>query len=393
MKHRTSACEEQLVFLYRSPEDETDYFTERNIELAKRLALLTGRRFVSEFRSDLEEAPPDAFWFLHGPITPVEARLIGLRGQDFFGGVAERIHAQKSVFHTPLRGSSAIPETFPSSFTNYLLHQGILLPGYTAFTRLEAREAFERLQGAGYRVRFKSALGAGGKGHGIVDTRSTLESKMSRITESELHTYGVVLEANVIGPGGVPPESLSGGWIEVDGRTYSYVGRMSFIPGSPRSDYVGTEIYIGRGSPDKLRPPTYRYWLPLLRMLCAFREANRLLPSFTATRCNYNFVRGYLDHVVAHRQERDTGVVIGATEPTFRAGGATSAELLGMEFLDNNLDVELFHLRSQQLWGKDVNVPAGQNVRVIYEGLSTGKDGIPLPASATVEIIGSRRSR
>jgi hypothetical protein len=354
------------VYLYEpAPQPGVEYFSDRNVGLAKYLASITTREFGGEFNAATAEIPDDAFWFLHGPIPPEEAAQLEITGRNFFGGITDLLHAQKSVFHTPVPGAETIPDNFPSSFVEYLDKNKVLLPGYTAFSAHDAHTACDLLAARGYVPRFKDPLMSASKGQYRLESHDQLVALLEAKDEAALAQCGVVIEANMIGKADGELDSLSGGWVEIDGRTNTSVGFMTFAENITPFSIISSDRFVIRG--DDPRP-----FLGLVderyhgeaELLSVFRDANLLIPELRATRRNYNFIQGSFE-----RSDGTPGeTALKASEPTFRPGGATGAELLARDYLDKHPESDVVHVKCEIHYGDRSEIKIPEDAIMIHEG-------------------------
>jgi hypothetical protein len=216
-----------------------------------------------------------------------------------------------------------------------------------------------------------------------------LTNLLSKQSESDLSKWGVVLEANIVGANDRELDSLSGGWFEIDGEIYSYVGFMSFIDNDSGFGYSGTEMYLIKGYPSDLLAYTSPDYSDVAKILNIFIDANELLPGFLSTRCNYNFVRGKFDGDARDDQH----LVLAATEPTFRPGGATAAEFLGKQFLDRHPHTKVVHVRSRFHWGKRENLKLSKDSVVFFDGTLKGRGNLDYPIQVYAEILTTKQNK
>src|SRR5437667_7430043 len=130
-------------------------------ELARRLAVIKGYDFAEEF--DPARRYPGALYFVPNDtlVGLAAARKLGIQNeQDLFGGVVPfPFAATKTITHPLPDADSRSPEGWSQEFASRV--RGVVLPGYSAFARRDARIAGVRLLGLG-RVRIKHPTGMGG---------------------------------------------------------------------------------------------------------------------------------------------------------------------------------------------------------------------------------------
>lgn len=380
----------QTIYLYEpEPIENVEYFNERNVGLAKFLAEMTGRDYGGEYVLRAENAvPKNAYWFLHGPVTPKEAEKLGINKVNYYGGVTDFLHAQKSVFHIPIPDASYVPVNFPLNFVDFLRKEDVLLPGYTVFAKKDAKIAYRLLSDQGYIVRVKDPIQSTMKGQYRISSEEELDAVLKTLSNDSILKYGLVLEVNMVSGSEKDLDSTSAGWYDIDDTTYYYVGFMNFEETITPFSYVGTDMFTVRKKDKSLLSEFQNgQYADEYKMLNVFQEANRLLEGFRATRCNYNFIRGYLETKDGH----ETSEKVFATEPTYRPGGATAAEFLAKQYLDEHTDEKMVHARTRFHYGPKEDIDINANYFMVHDGKyeGTGRNGttISTPVQVYAEIM------
>jgi hypothetical protein len=199
-----------------------------------------------------------------------------------------------------------------------------VLPGYTAFTKLDIKLGAERLRNQGYTARGKKALATSGDDQHVFRSPNNLQNALDNLSDAELKRYGYVVEAN-LKPQTV--RTLIVGQIMVNGITVSYVGEQKTI--ADTRDVLhqgGTVIHYCRGD----FPELLKYARRDKNMRLAIKQAQHfdrlaqdILPMFGSRR-SYDVVQG----------ETEDGVFrSGVTDQTWRVGGPSGTEVLVLQAL------------------------------------------------------------
>lgn len=298
-------------------------------ELASRLAAIKGYDFAGEY--DPARRYSDPLYFVPNDtlVGIDEAGALGINGeQDLFGGVVPfAFAATKAITHPLPDADSSAPEGWSSEFHGRV--RDVVLPGYSAFAKREARIAGMRLLELG-RVRLKLPAGIGGLGQSVVDDERALDAELESLDDDALARDGLVLEQDLAE---VVTHSI--GQVAVDGMRASYCGVQRLTTNHHGEQvYGGSDLTVVRGGFDRLLK------LSLVReVVSAIGQARdyhtAAMTSFRdmfASRCNYDVAQG-----VDNLGQRRSGVL----EQSWRVGGASAAELAALEAFraDRSLDV------------------------------------------------------
>lgn len=283
------------------------------------------------------------------------ARGMGICGvEDFFGGVVPHAFVATKVISHPLvdeRGA-ARPQGWSTRFAGEV--GDAVLPGFSCFGADEAMRA-GRLMLDGGPVRLKPVTATGGRGQIVVDSAQALDGCIGAMDRGALERHGLVLEANLQGP-----ITWSVGQVRVAGMVVSYYGVQRTTTGNAGEEvYGGSDLVMRRGDFDALIAAIVS---PSLRR--AIGQARRYhqavvdcYPGFFASRLNYDVAQGADDSGQWHS---------GVLEQSWRVGGATGAELAGLEAF--RADHALHEVRAScfEVYGPSVPVPDG--AIVAYQG-------------------------
>jgi hypothetical protein len=228
-----------------------------------------------------------------------------------------------------------------------------VLPGFTAFSKSDAREAAERLLLAGP-ARVKPVRATGGRGQVVVRDAAEFDSVINSLPEDEIAQHGVVLEQNL-----TEVETFSIGMVRVGGITTSYVG----VQNTTKSNtgelvYGGSNLFCVRGDFNKLArqelDAAQKQALSQARLYDAF--VSICYPGFLASRRNYD---------VAFGRAPGGEWVSGVLEQSWRLGGASGAEIAAVSLFAEQPELEAVWASTVERYGLH-DVPPG--ARVLYQG-------------------------
>lgn len=288
--------------------------------IATKIAALKGSHYLGHY--DAERHRPELLYFL--PIETLlvqQAQQLGIqRVEHLFGGiVAHDFMTTKSITHPLIDAKAIAPVGWSSEFPTAVA--SAVLEGYTAFSIDDARIAATRLL-QNNPVRIKSALGIGGSGQYLICTGEELEPSLQRLDRQEVECYGVVLEQHL-----ERVNTLSVGQVELEGIDIAYFGTQRLTKNHRgEAVYGGSTLHIVRGTLETL---TAMYLPPGLHEAIAQaylydNAAHRHLTGLVASRRNYDIAQG-LDRNCIQRS--------GVLEQSWRAGGATPAEIAAIEVM------------------------------------------------------------
>jgi hypothetical protein len=323
----------------------TEHEIAARVAVAKALAGLKGFEFGGGYTASMRRN--GALYFV--PSTTLlsdEARALGIRGEeDLFGGVVPYpFVATKSIAH-PLAGPGAHqPEGWSEAFAERV--RDVVLPGFTAFTREDAREAARTLLEDGP-VRIKHGRGMGGKGQVVIERAADLAPALDAIDADELAENGLVLEPNL---GDLTTYSV--GQVCVGAMRASYCGTQKATrDNSGELVYGGSDLLLVRGTYDELArlslPPEVQ---TAIRQAQTFDAAAKQFDGMFASRRNYDVLRG--------RDARGRWHC-GVLEQSWRIGGASGPEVAALEAFRADPRLRAVHARSTESYGADAKPPAG----------------------------------
>lgn len=281
-------------------------------------------------------------------------RALSIQGEnDFFGGlVAQPFMGTKAISHPLHSAATSRPEGWTDRF--HAIAAGAVLPGYTAFSIQDALVAGTEMLRSGT-IRVKPVRARAGRGQSVITRLDELQALLDHIDESELATWGLVLEENL-----TDVLTYSVGQVRLGGIVASYCGTQQLTrDNSGELVYGGSDLRVVRGE----YPALQQLGLPapfLLAVQCAQqyeRAALESLPGIVLSRRNYDIAEG-----TNSRGERVTGVL----EQSWRIGGASGAEVLAVEILSADESLAQVRTSTLEIYGQDAEPPAG--AIVVYSG-------------------------
>lgn len=341
-------------------------------ELARQIAELKGTQFAGEF--DEACAYPDHRYLIpDDTLTVTEARKLGVRSaRDLYGGVVPfSFVATKLIAHGLPDGARVSPPGWSRAFSAHTA--SLVLPGYSAFSREDARKAARELWEGG-RVRVKRPHGIGGAGQAVVADSDQLEAELDALGDETLQTEGIVIERHLD-----RIETFSVGQIALDDMVASYYGIQHLtVNNHGHHVYGGTDLVVVRGDFNALE----RLALPqdvgeAVAKARAFDAAVQTdYAGFFASRRNYD---------VAHGLDKAGVRYCGVLEQSWRVGGATGAEIAALRTFRAEPEAYLVCASTREIYGEDVRLPAG--ACVVYCGV----DAQVGPITKYYALEGTRR--
>jgi hypothetical protein len=297
-------------------------------------------------RQELYFVPSDALERRHAE------RELGIGGEsDLFGGVVPQAYvATKIITHALLGREADAPEGWSEAFAERVADA--VLPGYSVFTRADARRAALLLLERGP-VRFKPARETGGRGQLVVRAGREVNDVLARLDDAGIGE-GLVVEQNL-----EAVSTLSVGQVRVGGVRASYHGvqRLTLDHGGA-AVYGGSDLFVVRGGYDELLAT-----VPHGHVQTAIEQAKRYdeaadacFSGFYASRRNYDIAQG--------RSARGVWLS-GVLEQSWRIGGASGAEVCALEAFAEDPGLTAVRAASTEVYG-DTPVPPG--ARLYYQG-------------------------
>lgn len=323
-------------------------------ELARQIAELKGMPFSGEYDKRCAHPGPH-YWVPDDTLTLAEAHTLGVRSaRDLYGGVVPfPFVATKLIAHGLPVGATAAPQGWSNAFSEQTA--SLVLPGYAAFSREDARAAGRALLASGP-VRVKRADGIGGAGQAMVETPDQLEAELDALSDAMLRLQGIVIERHLNAI-----ETFSAGQVLFDNITASYFGVQHLtVNNHGHQVYGGTDLLVVRGDFDALaRLPLSEDGREAIAKARAFDTAvQNGYAGFFASRRNYD---------VAHGIDEAGKRCCGVLDQSWRVGGATGAEIGALRLFITEPDAHVVHASTHEVYGEDVQLPAG--ACLLYEGV------------------------
>jgi hypothetical protein len=311
---------------------------------AKTIGQIKGYDFRGQYEPRCDYSEP--LFFVPGDTLLLdEASSLGIHSpNDLYGGVVPYLFVKtKAITHGLVDRHAERPLGWSTAFAERV--REIVLPGYTVFSNRDARVAARRMLTRGP-IRLKKPLSASGKDQTVVATLNELDAVLDKITADEMATYGLVLEENLR-----QVRTWSVGEVGVGSLTISYHGiQRTVTDNQGRPVYGGSELVCVRGGPEVLdalpMSPEIRAAVAAARRYDAATEE---FHGFTASRRNYDVASG----IGADGRPRS-----GVLEPSWRIGGASSAELMALAAFARNPSLEIVRASHVEEYGKGCQAPA-----------------------------------
>jgi hypothetical protein len=277
-----------------------------------------------------------------------DADALGVRSaKDLCGGIVPYPFVQtKAISHRLVDATAARPDGWSPAFAERI--KDVVLPGYTAFGRDDARRAARRLLEHGA-VRAKRPRAAGGNGQSTLRAMRDADALLETLSDGDLADHGLLFEVHLDGV-----TTLSIGRVTLDDATIAYYGRQRVTrDNSGRCVYGGSELTCVRGG-----------WTVLQRLPLpsSVRTAVRQARVYDEATIEYG--------VVASRRNYDVGQGVdsagrprsGVFEASWRVGGATPAEIAALETFARDPSIELVDASTVETYGADATPPPGAAV-------------------------------
>jgi hypothetical protein len=311
---------------------------------AKAIAKLKGYEFGGHYDAACDYSGP-LFFVPDDTLLLDEAACLGIRSPtDLYGGVVPHLFVKtKAITHGLVDRDAERPPGWSTAFAERV--QEIVLPGYTAFSNRDARVAAGRMLVRGP-IRVKKPLSASGKDQTVVTTLNELDAVLEKVSADEMVAYGLVLEENLR-----LVRTLSVGEVAVSNLRISYYGTQRTVADNEgRPVYGGSELVCVRGGWKILdalpMSPEVRAAVAAARR---YDEATGEFHGFAASRRNYDVAQGI---------GTDGWPRSGVLEPSWRVGGASSAELAALAAFARDPWLKMVRASHVEEYGKGRRAPA-----------------------------------
>ena len=320
--------------------------------VAESIAQLNGHRYTGVFDAN-KHSSADVFLVPDDTLMFDEARKLGIQSpRQLYGAVVRcPVARTKAITHRLISTHAAQPHGWSAAFAENV--SNAVLPGYTAFNTDDARTAAMRLLSRGP-VRIKEPLGDGGHGQTVVSTIVELNALLEKLTIEKIERHGLLLETNLR-----RVTTRSVGYTIVGDRTIAYHGTQRSVTNNHGlSVYGGSHLTCVRGGWADLEnlPMDAETHLAVAQARTYDRSAAHF-PGFFASRRNYDVGQG-LD---AYGQWWS-----GVLEPSWRSGGASTAELAALTAFAQDSTLQVLEATSVKRFGKLRKPPPGAVIH--FEG-------------------------
>jgi hypothetical protein len=319
-------------------------------EIARRLAAFRDFADEGEYDPLIQYAAP-LYFVPSDTLTSDMASRLGVRGErDLFGGVVPHAFvATKTITHPLVDVRSHAPPGWSVEFPRRVAD--VVLDGVSAFTKEDAVLAGRRLLERGP-VRVKLATGIAGAGQFVVTSAVDLARALDPIDPVEMSRSGAVVEQNMI-----DVTTYSVGQVRVADAICTYYGTQHLTTNNRGAEvYGGSEITVARGDFDALLalPLPEDIRLAITQARAYDTAASQCFDGFYASRRNYDVAQG-----------RDTAgrPRSGVLEQSWRAGGASCAELGALEAFRVDPSLRTVRATTREVYGE---APALPTHAVVY---------------------------
>lgn len=315
------------------------------MEVVRRLAQLKGYAVAEEFAEPplgkIYRVPSDTL------VGTERAQALGIRSRDdFFGGIVPHpFVSTKAITHPLVAPGAQAPEGWSPHFSRMV--GDAVLPGFTAFTRDDAATAADRLLVAGP-IRVKLVRETGGNGQTVVRSRAEFDTCLADIADEMLARDGVVIEQNLR-----QVETLSVGQVHVAGIVATYYGVQRLTRNRKGAEvYGGSDLTVVRGDFQALLALelSREVRIAVEQALLYDSAAQAAFPGLLASRINYDVAQGLMP---------DGSWRSGVLEQSWRAGGATGAEIAALEAFQADPQRHRVRASGHEIHGPLQDLPPG----------------------------------
>jgi len=311
---------------------------------AKAIAKIKGYEFGGHYDTARDYSGP-LFFVPDDTLLLDEAACLGIHSpNDLYGGVVPYLFVKtKAITHGLVDRDAERPPGWSPAFAERV--REIVLPGYSVFSNRDAHVAAGRLLSRGP-IRLKKPLSASGKDQTVVTALNELDAVLEKVGADETAACGLVLEENLR-----QVRTLSVGEVAVGGLRISYHGTQRTVADNEgRPVYGGSDLVCVRGGWEVLgglpMSPEVRAAVAAARQ---YDEATEEFHGFTASRRNYDVAQG-----IGADGRPQSGVL----EPSWRVGGASSAELAAFAAFARDPSLEIIGASHVEEFGKGRQAPA-----------------------------------
>ncbi|MFX4086436.1 DUF3182 family protein [Sphingobium yanoikuyae] len=323
-------------------------------ELARRIARLGEARFVDhDSLSDqqLSGGEADTLFIPTGTIDLSTARKLGIQTESqIYGGVVPfPFVGSKVITHPVLGDDPAIPAGWRAELGLALAPH--VLSGWSAFTLDAVRAAALDMLGR-TAIRLKEVEATAGLGQFVATSVKELDEAIAQLDQAAISRHGVVIEENLD-----DVVTYSVGTTRLFGEVISYWGTQRLTTNnSGATVYGGSTLHVVRGGLDRLASLGLADELQqgIDKAIAYDAIVSRFYPDLLASRRNYDVAAG----VNSYGERR-----IGVLEQSWRAGGASGAEIAAFEALARDAGRSAVTCMTMEIYGEVDAAPDGS---IIY---------------------------
>lgn len=327
--------------------------------LAMRLAELLALPYGGEWTEPAASHTAYNYLIPCATLSCAQASALGVRcADDLFGGVVPAPHtATKVITHELVSAGAAAPPGWCKAFPAAV--RDVVLPGFSVFDRDDLAHAATGLLDKG-RVRVKQPDGIGGEGQQVIDSGEKLRALLRELTdEQSLAREGLVIEDDLTGV-----VTFSVGQLQLGGISMSYYGSQHSTPNDcGEAVYGGSDLWCVRGGFDELEKlhPDANARLAIEQARVYHGAALRCFPGIILSRANYDVAQGW--DAQGHWRS-------GVLEQSWRAGGASAAEVEAVAVLQQQPQRPFVHTRTVERYGAGATAP--HDAIVSFRGRDSG---------------------
>jgi len=289
--------------------------------------------------------PGSLFFVPNDTLVRRDADALGIGCEDeLFGAVVPHEFVRTKIITHELAGPRAArPDGWRDAFASRV--RDVVLPGYSVFARDDARDAAGRLLAAG-RVRTKLPRSAGARGQETLAAMRDVDALLASVSDEDLAEHGLLLEVDLD-----PVTTLSVGQVTLDGLRISYHGQQWMTrDNAGGSVYGGSQLTCVRGG-----------WEALDRLAVdgGTRDAIRQARVYDEATVEYGLIASRRNYDVGQGRDAAGRARSGVFEASWRAGGASPAELAAVEAFAGDPSIGLVRVSTVETYGADIAPPPG----------------------------------
>jgi len=257
--------------------------------------------------------------------------------------VPHPVVATKTITHPLVEAKSRAPAGWSVEFPRRVA--GVVLDGYSAFTREDARVAGRMLMEKGP-IRVKPGGGIAGLGQSVVDNLADLDAALDALDVDDLSRLGVVLEQNL-----EDVTTYSVGQVRVADFVATYYGTQFTTMNNRGAEvYGGSEITVVRGGFD-----AFGAWHMPEDIVLAIDQARTY--DAAAGECFHGMYASRRNYDVAQGRDSAGRTRSGVLEQSWRMGGASGAEIGALEAFRADPSLRIVRSMTREVYGDAPAVP------------------------------------